>query len=296
VHGSSLAATLSLVLLACGGGTQPGDSCDAKTPCSGDQICDMTDPGGPACLDGSGDLDNDGIANAKDFCEHVAGGAFDEDADGIGDECDACPIAKPPAAAETDGDGVDSPCDPNPTMPGDKIVLFNGFNDPLPSKWTMTGAWQVMGGTAVMTPTDPVTTGQISVPIAGSAHMAIFTAYRIDSVAAGATTADAAVVGLNNLPAVKSRLACGGSRSGTDQLLLTTDGGSGTKPFTNLFNPAGLYRVVEQIEGATVNCALVADDGTGAVQAPTSGNAMTEAGLFARGATARFSYLLVVAR
>lgn len=296
MRGSILVTTLVTMLVACGGGSQPGDSCDANTPCSAGQICDMTDPAGPACLSASGDLDGDGITNDKDFCEHLAGGAFDEDVDGIGDECDACPIGKPPAVAETDGDGVDSPCDPNPTMPGDKILLFNGFNAPLPTTWKASAAWQVMGGTAVMTPTDATATEQANVPIAGSAHMAIFTAYRIDRVAAGATLADAAVIGINRLPAGVTSAACGGSRNGTDQLQLTTDSGSSSKPFTNLFNAAGLYRVLEQIEGATANCALVADDGTGAVQAPASGNAMTEAGLFARGATARFSYLLVVSR
>jgi hypothetical protein len=41
-----------------------------KSPCSTGQICDLTDPVGPICLDSSGDLDGDGIA--KDFCLVVA--------------------------------------------------------------------------------------------------------------------------------------------------------------------------------------------------------------------------------
>jgi len=300
VRSSILATTLALALVACGGGggTQPGDSCDAKTLCSDGQICDMTDPAGPACLDGSGDLDGDGLANDKDFCEHMAGGAFDEDRDGIGDECDACPIAKPPAVAETDGDGVDSPCDPSPTMPGDKIVLFNGFNAPLPIKWTASAAWSVVGGEAIMTPITPTAIEQVSSVVAGTPHMTIFASYRIDSVAAGATAADAGVIGVNNLPlGGGATVKCGGSRSGgADQLLLTTDAGSGIKPFPNLFNSASLYRVAEQIDGANANCALIADDSNGAVQTAVSVNAMTDAGLYARGATARFSYLLVVTR
>lgn len=298
MRSSIFAAALSTALVACGSvGTQPGDLCDSNNPCSSGQVCDLTDPDGPACLAGAGDLDGDGIPNDKDHCEHIAGGAFDEDGDGIGDECDACPIAKPPAAAETDGDEVDSPCDPNPSMPGDKLVLFNGFNDPLPSKWTASAAWRVMGGEAIMTPTSLAMTEQLSVPIAGSVHMAIFSAYRIDSVAANATAADAGVIGINSLPAGPTKVACGGSRSGAlDQLLLTTDSGTGTKPFSNLFNPASLYRVAEQIDGVTANCALIADDSNGAVQTTVSVNAMTDAGLFARGATARFAYILVVTR
>src|ERR1700704_2572980 len=116
-------ASLLAALVACGGGTQPGDPCSAKAPCDKGQICDMTATGGPECLEGSGDIDGDGIPNDKDFCEHMAGGAFDEDGDGIGDECDRCPIAKPPDKPDPDGDDVDSPCDPDPRMAGDKIVL-----------------------------------------------------------------------------------------------------------------------------------------------------------------------------
>jgi hypothetical protein len=304
VRSPILATTLSLTLGALGAlgacgsvGTQPGDACSTSKPCTSGQICDMTDPEGPACLDGSGDLDGDGIPNDKDFCEHMAGGAHDEDRDGIGDECDACPIAKPPAVAETDGDGVDSPCDPNPTTPGDKIVLFNGFNDPLPGTWTATPGWKVVGGEAVMTPTSSAMLEQLSVPIAGTSHLAIFAAYRFDCVASDATMADAAVIGLDHRPAGDLNVVCGGSRSGgADQLLVTSSAGTNNKPFSNLFNPASLYRVTEQLDGANANCALIADNENGAIQTAASGDAMTAAGLYARGATVRFSYILAVAR
>src|ERR1043165_5666863 len=103
-------------LAACGATTttQIGGPGDASSKCDDGQVCDRTATGGAVCIDAGGDLDNDGIPNAKDFCQHLAGGANDEDGDGIGDECDACPIAKPPATAETDGDGGDAPCDPDP--------------------------------------------------------------------------------------------------------------------------------------------------------------------------------------
>lgn len=297
MRSSILVTTLSAALVACSGGSNPGDPCSAKQSCGDGLVCDLTSPTGPICLDGSGDEDGDGITNDKDHCQHMAGGAFDEDGDGIGDECDACPIAKPPDVAETDGDGVDSPCDPNPTMPGDKIVLFNGFNEPLPSKWTASAAWKVVGGEAIMTPTNPAAIELLSVNVPGTTHMAIFSSYRIDSVAPGANSADAAVSGANRLPAGTTTVVCGGSRSGgTDQLLLTTDAGQGFKSFSNLFDPASLYRVAEQIDGANANCALIANTSNGAVQTAVSVNAMTEAGLYARGATARFSYLLVVTR
>jgi hypothetical protein len=300
VRGSILGITISGLVVGCGHvGTQPGDPCSAKERCSEGQICDMTDPDGPACLDGSGDLDGDGIPNAKDFCEHMPGGAFDEDGDGIGDECDACPIAPPPATPETDGDGVDFPCDPNPTMPGDKIVLFNGFNAALPPSWTASPAWQVRGGEAIMTPTDVTKAEELSAPLGAAltTHTVIFAAYRIDSVAAGATAADAAVIGINRLPMGSSTAECGGSRAGpSDFLRLQTDAGSGSKAFMNLFDPASLYRVVEQLDGGTANCAMVANSDSGAITTMISGNPMSSAGVFARGATARFAYILVVQR
>ena len=122
-------------------------------PCGAGAICDLTDPAGPTCISATGDLDGDGIPNGKDFCEHAAGGAHDEDNDGIGDECDPCPIAKPPATPDRDGDAVDSPCDPDPDTAGDKILLFDGFNDPLGSNYVPTtpGAWAVQGGELVVT-------------------------------------------------------------------------------------------------------------------------------------------------
>jgi hypothetical protein len=128
-------------------------------------------------------------------------------------------------------------------------------------------------------------------------HVAILAGYRIDSVAPGGGDANAGVVGINRLPLGDTAIRCGGARSSTvDQLLLETDAGFGTKPFTNVFDPASPYRVVEQIEGANANCALVAGNESGAVQSATGVTTMNQVGLFVRGATARFAYLLVVSR
>jgi len=89
---------LVLALAACDGASvSTGGTCSVTAPCASGSICDLTDPAGPVCISATGDLDGDGIPNGKDFCEHEAGGAHDEDNDGIGDDCDPCPIAKPPA-------------------------------------------------------------------------------------------------------------------------------------------------------------------------------------------------------
>jgi thrombospondin type 3 repeat protein len=305
VRCSIVTILLSSALVACGSvGTHAGEACDATTPCTDGQVCDLTAPGGAVCLDGAGDLDGDGIPNSMDHCQHMAGGLYDEDGDGIGDECDACPIAKPLAMndpnKDTDNDGVDYPCDPNPHADGEKIVLFNGFNGTaLPDKWTTSaaGVWQIQGGEAIMTPTTPTESEILKAPLAGSTtHTVLFAGYRIDT--AGTTDADAAVTGITDLPMGASMAVCGGSRvAGTDYLRLNTDGGAMQKPFMgNLFDTAGAYRVLEQLDGATAKCALQATAASDAVQTMTGGLALTSAGLVAHGAKTRFQYLLVVQR
>jgi hypothetical protein len=293
----SILFTLSATLIACGTDekTHVGEPCQADRTCDSGQICDQTDPGGPVCLDASGDVDSDGIQNDKDFCEHVAGGDHDEDIDGIGDECDPCPIAKPSTTAQTDGDGVDGACDPDTSRPGDKIVLFNGFNA---APTSLPSGWKIQGGEAIFTPTGPNAVGQLDfmVPVPSN-HMAIQVGYRIDSVDPGATEADAGVVSFIVLPVKPPPILCVGSRRGPlDQLLLDTGSGSVTSDLMNLFNPASLYRIGEQLDGTTAKCALASDKETGAIQGSTDGSALNQVGLYARGATVRFAYLLVTQR
>lgn len=259
----------------------------------------MTAPGGAVCIEADGDVDNDGIENKLDFCQHLAGGKYDEDGDGIGDECDACPIAKSDGR-DTDNDGVDSPCDPHPAEDGDKIVFFTGFNDgAFPAKFITSAGWKVVGGEAIMTPANAQTREE-AVISAGSTtgNIAIMTSYRIDAFAAGSNGGDAGVFGLSNLPmSGKITADCKGSRVGdVDSLNLQTDAGSNSKVFQNLFDTAASYRVVEQLQGVNVACAVVGPTvaSQGAITTVSNGNPPTQAGLFARGATIRFSYLLVV--
>lgn len=291
-------------LTACGAmtstSTHIGGPCDASNKCDSGQICDRTNPGGQVCVDANGDMDGDGIPNGKDFCEHMAGGANDEDGDGIGDECDACPIAPPSAQAESDGDAVTSPCDPDTRTPGDRILLFNGFNA------AVAGAgpdWKFENGEAVVTPSAPDAGEELTFPIAtASNHLTIFTAYRIDGSSTTATTADAAVRTRANLPFDKTMVQCGGSRaSGADQVLafqLDTGGGTvqSTKAVTTAFSPTATYRIAQQLRDAVANCALLGDTmaNQGATQLGINGSTPSQAVLYARGATVRFSYIMVV--
>ncbi len=288
---------VALLLGGCGGGGS-GGPCSATDLCDDGAVCDFTAADGPTCVDADGDEDGDGLPNSKDFCQHQMGGAYDEDLDGYGDDCDRCPIAPPPATPDTDGDEVDSPCDPDPREPGDRIVVFDGFNGgALPASWKATPGWIVQGGEARITPATPTEVATLTAPLSlVSTKMAILAKYRVDSVMGGATESSASVIGVDRRPAGVTTITCGGSRVGTDRLFLDTGVAGAQDTMEALFDPAGEYRVALKLDGATAQCALISTRDTGAAQAMTSGEAMSEAGLAARGATIRFSYLLAVQR
>ena len=288
-------------LAACGATTMSpgGGACGTVSKCGADQICDRTAQGGAVCISASGDIDNDGIPNGKDFCEHLAGGANDEDGDGFGDECDPCPIAAP-GQADADGDAVMGVCDPDTRTPGDRILLFNGFNAAVAGAGP---AWKFQNGEAIVTPSAPDAVEELTFPLATvSNHLTIFAAYRIDGASMPATTADAAVRTRANLPFDKTMVQCGGSRaSGADAVLLAqTDTDMATtqtsKPVGTAFSPTATYKVVQQLDGAAANCAVVGNTeaNSGAIQLPIKGSTPSQAVLYARGATVRFSYILVV--
>lgn len=287
-------------LAACGATTTTthiGGPCDASSKCDDGQVCDRTATGGAVCIEASGDVDNDGIPNGKDFCEHLAGGANDEDGDGFGDECDACPIAAP-GQADGDGDAVAAPCDPDTRTPGDRILMFNGFNAAINNA----GAnWKFQNGEAVVTAGDAG--DYLVLPLAATSnHITIFTGYQIDASSTTAATAAVAVGSRTVLPLGNSEIRCGASRaSGTDQVLLFQTDASMSQTQNSLtlgtaFNPTTKYRVVQQIDGGTTRCAVAGASmaESGAIQLSTDGTTPTTAVLYARGATVRFSYILVV--
>ncbi|MCW5805649.1 MAG: hypothetical protein KIT31_24980 [Deltaproteobacteria bacterium] len=286
-----------LVTSAACSGASIGGPCDAKSGCGDGAVCDLTDPAGPTCIDADGDIDGDGIPNDKDFCNHMPGGAFDEDRDGLGDECDPCPIAPPLAEPDPDGDGVDAPCDPDPTRPGDGIALFEGFNGPIPATWRTSGAWQVVGGAAIATP-DGNGVVELSAPLPRlTTQLAVLAAYRVDSADGTASQNIAGIATIDRRPAGTTRVQCLGRRTqgGQDALVMDSDrSGIVTKDFSDLFDPASLYQVAQVLDLGTGACAMIADNESGAVQAQTAGEAPNEAALVVRGAVVRFGYLLVV--
>jgi hypothetical protein len=295
VHRSILLLSISaLISVGCGGGgAAAGGACSASKPCPDGQACDLTNPDGdPICVDGNDDEDGDGIPNEQDFCMHMAGGAFDEDGDGIGDDCDACPIARPPATPETDNDGVDAPCDPDPRLGGAKIVLFEGFNAALSDKWKPTGAaWTVKDGAVSIV---AGAAEDIQIPILPSNKLEVFTDYRVS--AANANTAQIGVKAVNQLPMGNTRVLCGASRElGKDNIVLftQTENNNHTSK-SNLFDTSTRYGLLQQIDVGAANCAYSSTAASDPISGNTNGEAMNQVGMHVQGATASFSYILVV--
>jgi len=294
-------AFLFAVLAACGGdGVGIGGECSQQAACEDGATCDLTDPDGAVCIDAAGDLDGDGLQNGADFCNHAPGGEFDEDADGIGDDCDRCPIAPPPEQADRDTDEVDSPCDPDPDVDGDEIVAFNGFNDPdLPTGWMATSGWQIIDGEAVATSADLANNEILVAPLPlVSLHMAVLSQYRIDGVDAQATAIRVGVIAVDARPAGGTDVTCVSVRTGAaDNLVLDTTLNASNDPFlSNLFDTSASYRVTLALANANAGCALVSAAETGATTAGTQGEAMNQGGLIARGVTARYPFLLAIQR
>ena len=255
------------------------------------------------CISASGDLDGDGIPNSEDFCEHVAGGRYDEDRDGLGDECDPCPIAPPPASPDPDGDAVDSPCDPDPHTPGDKILLFDGFNgstfDP---RWkaTTSSAWTQIGGEAVVDLSGVSTEDYLQANSGEALHFAIEASYRVDQLESSSTTHLVAVHSTDPRPAGVAQLECGVVRSdqGTNDVLdLETNLNAASMGVTDGFASASLYEVGAYSTAGQVGCSAIEDAAAlGVVQAPITADSLATAALGARSVKARFQWVLVVGR
>jgi hypothetical protein len=132
-------------------------ACPSGQTCVG-TVCLTHDPnvdGPPQMIDGhitANDSDGDGIDNAVDNCPDVANpDQANEDGDKFGDACDPCPVEANDTPNDPDGDGVADGCDPHPTVAGDKIVVFEGFANGIPSNWDVVGTTSAAAGAISLT-------------------------------------------------------------------------------------------------------------------------------------------------
>lgn len=299
-----LALLLAASAWGCGSSTLAGP-CSLESPCSGGEICDFTDPGGPVCIDADGDLDGDGLPNGKDFCQHEAGGEFDEDKDGIGDDCDSCPIARPRATPDSDGDAVESPCDPEPSEPGDEILFFEGFNGALSADWKPTaesaGAWAAANGELAVNLAAITAQQSLSRVVNGKSNVAIEIGYKVDRVENSDTRHMVAVYANDPRPAGTAQVTCGVSRAdaaAADLVFVQTNFGAMSQP---TIDPALLtsktYRASTYVSAARAGCVVIADNTPlGTVQANITADDLSSIALTAQGISVRFQYVIVVGR
>lgn len=272
--------------------------CSHTEPCSDKSICDYTADGGPVCIPKAGDIDGDGLTNDKDFCQHQMGGAFDEDLDGVGDECDRCPIAPPRATPDSDADMVDAPCDPAPTTDGGVILLFDGFQDGLNARWmsTLPSVWSVQGGELKVT-LDAIGDQQfLKTNVIGKNSVAVEASYRVDKVEASATQHIVAVYADDPRPAGVAQMQCGVTLASTTEIVVVeTNQGFMNAPTTGAFDSANLYRAGAYVTGTRAGCSVLSNGNPlGIVQADITADQLSSVALTARAATVRFQYVIVV--
>jgi hypothetical protein len=285
------------------GGQGLGEPCDATAMlCAAGGSCDYSSAT-PTCLDDTADPDGDGIPNKLDHCPTVTGGMYDEDNDGIGDECDRCPIAKPPAVPDRDGDDVDSPCDPDPSTPGDKILLFDGFNGSLDTtRWKpdLAGVWTVEGGELVARLPTQAAQSFLAANVVPEPNISVQMSYRVDKVEPGSQTHIVSAQMFDIRPAGVAGFDCGVVKSdlGTagEVVDLETDHGAVSQPaMIGAFESARLYRSAAYASGATVGCVVIGDNmALATIQDSITPASLGSVKITARAVTARYQWILVV--
>ncbi len=151
-----------------------------------DTVADVTEP-----VDTTPDPDGDGVRENDNCPDDANADQNDEDADGLGDPCDRCPIST--NNVDGDADGVGDDCDPRPNQGGDAFVAFWGFRTaPATPGILIMGDWSYTDGTGVVTGSQNMV-ASMTVP-APNAQTTITTRVIIDEIFGTNTTRSAGTV------------------------------------------------------------------------------------------------------
>jgi len=231
------------------------------------------------------------------------GGRYDEDKDGVGDDCDKCPIAPPHDTLDSDGDGVESPCDPAPTEPGDEIIYFDGFNGALAAEWkAMTpAAWTAGDGEVTANLSAVSAEDSLSRIVPGKTNVAVEIGYKVDRVENSSPRHLVAVYADDPRPAGTATVQCGVARadsSTADLVFVQTNSGTMSQMTVDpVLLTTKTYRASAYMSSARAGCVVIANNmQLGIVQASITPDDLSTIALNAQSVTARFQYVLVVGR
>lgn len=302
------------VWLVCGTGcfapqVPAGAPCDPLAPScpygqgcvpSGERYVCSTGPGDPPSPDASEstvlDTDGDQIADDVDLCPTTPDPDQDnEDGDRFGDACDPCPPIADDDPLDTDSDGVADACDPEPMVPGDRIVLFEGFHRPL-TGWRAVGTWTVSadGATTSVGTHDEAT---LTLPAPAADRVTVSTAFLAGTLH---PSPGYAAIGVVHLLDADGGVACQLARQAfANPYLALIDtyhdsalSSTASSLHAGMRYTTALTRAVDDYAcrgGQTLESGTTKDMSPHVASAP-------EIGLRVHGATATFDWVLVVAR
>lgn len=251
-----------------------------------------------------GDADGDGVLDADDNCPNQANTNQDnEDGDAKGDLCDPCPhLGAALDDMDTDNDGVGNGCDPRPTMNGDALAYWNGFNAPgdglPPGLTTIHGnvdRWSTAGGDLVYVANSD-DWGMVMFETLAQ-HHTVDSQFTFISTRSG--TAQAAGVAVDiasddtDLFECQSRIDGGGAREMWRRNPNATDGWSFVQQ-SAVTTPIDTYRVQLQRTASDSFCTNTRKDQV-SVSLTSTTNSLnnTRAGLFARNVEVHFKYIAI---
>jgi hypothetical protein len=163
-----------------------GESCQAL---GGAFVCTGGGPETDGSISPTADRDRDGVVDLLDNCVDAANATqADEDRDLHGDACDNCPPFHNIGQSDFDNDGVGDFCDPFPALAGDRITVFEGFQDGIPAGWTRLGTWTAAAGVVFAQASGDIP-AVLSPPSSGTVHQSLATAVGITSVAGAVSAA-----------------------------------------------------------------------------------------------------------
>ncbi len=238
-----------------------------------------------------GDRDGDGVPDSRDNCPTAFNPMqWDEDGDGLGNECDPCPQVAAPQG-DRDGDGIGDDCDPRPDTPGDKLVLFDGFDAPgtTTSSPIGEGTFAIASGKLTYTTASDVAGAMLWALPAAGAHT-VDTTVTIASITQGASTITTNAMTDVDQGTPMQFYMCGlRQQSGEHDVWQFVDPNwtrlDGSTADVSLGVP---HRIVAQSRAGTLTCAVDATTYTPAVT-----HAGTYAGLRGRNMIVSFAYVAI---